>query len=126
MMFPRAIRPEFCWEGVSLGFEGGGGSCVGFGLGEAGSQTYLSPVVRRLDDEDWEGIVEHKRSQTDVDAIAGDCPEDRGYEQVSERPGSCHEKLRFMVDGTPRLESLQESAAGRRRFESGLQVDLVV
>jgi hypothetical protein len=80
--------------------------------------AYWSPVVGRLDDEDGEGVVEHQRSETDVDAIAGDSPENGRYKQVSERTGSSHECLSLMIDGTPGLEGLQESPAPWRCVES--------
>ena len=98
-------------------------SCGWFGWD---GMTYWSPVVGWLHDEDREGIVEYQCSEADVDAIAGDRPEDRGHEQVSERADSSHESLGLMVDSTPGPESLQEGAARRRRTESGLQVDLVL
>ena len=101
-MLPRAMRPEFCCEGVG-GLVGLLTSCGWFGWD---GTTYWSPVVGWLDDEDREGIVEHQCSEANVDAIAGDSPEDRGHEQVSERSGSCHERLSLMVDSTPRLERL--------------------
>ena len=54
MTLPRAMRPEFCWrlESQWCAFRvcGGRRSEV--------DETYGSPVVRWLDDEDGKGVVE--------------------------------------------------------------------